>query len=262
MSETWKGEAPAQLVVPFEGFMVCPAPPRFVTGERVLAFLAPGQRGDGEALSVLGLSYGTLYPHDEELADFRDTVAAAVRLQQQRHVSRRERLQWTVEAAARPGTRWHGLFDLHPAGDAVHSYYDGESRPLARHRLSSEQLELLARSFVDAPSTDQTAVMMLGVLAGWPSEAVDRTAVAVVEALLQQPEPAWWLTDLLAVTLGRFGDQQVEQRLQPLGAFGDYPIEAARTLWQRARGQLAIPEVPPAQLRLPVVWGVGERTPS
>ena len=258
--EVWKGKLGAQALVRFPASLICPAPPRYVPGKRVLAFLERGK--DGEP-ATLGLSYGTLYPAEEYVADFRAMVAAARRLQAKGKVSTADRLAWAVEAAARPGTRWHGLFDLFPAGDEIHSFYDREGRPLAGSRLSRRQLDLLAKSFVTAPTTDQTAVMMLGLLAGWKNLELDRAAAGVVEALLAEKEPAWWLRDLFAVVLARFGDLHPEERLAVLGGqFDDFSAEQARTLWRRARTELGIPEVPPARLLEPEARGVGGRTPS
>lgn len=259
--EAWKGEASGELVVPYPGFLMCPAPPRYEKGRRVLAFLAPD---DGGQLQTVGLSYGTLYPNDDALDDFRAMVRSAIRLQAKQPVSAADRQAWSVEAAARPGTRWHGLYELDPEGDELHSFYDRSAKPPGeRGALTAPQLQQLATSFVAAPSGDQTAVMMLKVLAGWRSEALDDAAVSVVEALLAQEEPSWWLRELLGLVLVRYGDAQVERRVQALGdRFGDYSIEAARKLWKKARRELGIPQVEPARLDEPEVWGVGERTPS
>ena len=259
--EVWKGEAGGELIVPFEGFWICPAPPRYEQGKRVLAFLALDDAGE---LQTVGLSYGTLYPNDDARDDFRAMVKSAIRLQAEPPVSPVDRQAWSVEAAARRGTRWHGLYELDPEGDEVHSFYDRSAEPPPkRGALTAPQLQRLAASFVAAPSSDQTAVMMLQVLAGWRSEALDHAAVSVVEALLAEEEPAWWLRELLALVLVRYGDAQVEKRIQALGdRFADYSIDAARKLWEGARRELEIPEVEPARIDEPEVWGVGERTPS
>lgn len=258
--EVWKGKLGDQVLVRYPANLICPAPPRYVPGKRVLAFLVRGK--DGEP-ATLGLSYGTLYPAAGYVADFRAMVAAALRLQAKGKVSTADRLAWAVEAAARPGTRWHGLFDLFPAGDEIHSFYDREGRPLAGSRLSRQQLDLLARSFITAPTTDQTAVMMLGLLGGWRSPELDRTAAGIVEALVAEKEPAWWLRDLFTVVLARFGEQHPEKRLATLGKeFDRFTAAQARALWQRARKELAIPEADPVRILEPEARGVGGRTPS
>ena len=262
--EAWKGEAASRLLVTFPGGLTCPAPPRYLQGERVVAFLGRDEAG---GLQTVGLSYGTLYPSDEYVDDVRDMVSKAVRLQRRRDVARADRLAWTVEAAARPGTRWHGLYELHPRGDEIHSFYDrGTDRPLAKAALAAQHLDLLARAFVAHPTTNQTAVMMLGVLARWRSDALDAAAAGVVEAVLGLEEPPWWTRDLLAVTLVRFGDRRAEERLAGLEALTEpctpASVAAVRETWAEAKRELGIPEVLPVPIREPERPGVGGRTPS
>ena len=41
--ETWKGPLTRQVTVHFSSNLICPAPPRYVEGETVLAFLERGE---------------------------------------------------------------------------------------------------------------------------------------------------------------------------------------------------------------------------
>lgn len=105
----------------FPAGLICPAPPVYVKGRDVVAFL---DRYQGKWFTV-GLSYGTLYPEDRnQLEDLRVMVRQAVTLQAKGRVPGKDRLDWLVEAAIRPGTRWHGLYELRPGSDELHSYYD------------------------------------------------------------------------------------------------------------------------------------------
>ncbi len=104
--EVWKGQARArsQLRVNYSKDLVCPAPPRYVAGAIVVAFLARDE--DSEKLVTVGLSYGTLYPGPEAVDDFREQVLTAAALQKNGKVAQDDRLAWLVAAASRPATRW------------------------------------------------------------------------------------------------------------------------------------------------------------
>src|SRR5262245_8321475 len=114
--EVWKGNAGSRIEVSFDSNLICPAPPRYEAGKVVAAFLTR----EGDRLHTVGLSYGTLYPATQEVGDFRDRVKEAVGLQKAGVVDPRERVAWHVRAAARPATRWHGLYGLKPSGDSLH----------------------------------------------------------------------------------------------------------------------------------------------
>ena len=75
--EVWKGAETETVEVAFGPHLVCPAPPRYVEGKTVLAFL----RRDNGVWTTVGLSYGTLYPDADELDDFREVVKSALTLQ-------------------------------------------------------------------------------------------------------------------------------------------------------------------------------------
>lgn len=259
--ETWKGRQRERLTVHYEAMMICPAPARYLEGRRVLAFLG---RAPGGVWHTIGLSYGSLYPRDGEVDDYRDLVRWALRLQRgPRAVRNGEHLDWLVEAASRPGTRWHGLYELHPEADWVHASYDQSARPAGERRLSRHHLQKIADGFVAAPPTDGTLPMALAVLAGFPGEDVDRAATSVIEALVAADRPPYWLRDGLGLLLLRLGDPDPAARVAALGdEYGPIDPERLRDEWERARAELPIPEVAPAELPEDVVWGVGGSTPD
>ncbi len=262
VDEVWKGEAGVSVEVPFPRSMICPAPPVYAENHSVLAFLAWDEASG--AWSTVALSYGTLYPAADELADFRRLTRQALTLQKGRRL-RRPAVGWLIEAAASPATRWHGLYELIPELDRLHAFYDDLSeRPATRFRLSSDHLAVLAGGFARMPRVDPTTPMALGALLDYRSKEVDRAAAAVVEAALADEQPAYWLPEAVFLTLDRFGDPNPRQRLAALqeGPARRAPIEAWRALWQQARVELGIPAVPPAERRDRDVWGVGEGTPD
>lgn len=261
--ETWKGRSAAKVEVPYPAGLACPAPPLYLDKKTVLAFLHRAE--NGKEWETVALSYGTLYPDEDERGDFRDLVRRAMDLQRRRNLPEGVRVDWLVEAAARPGTRWHGLYELMPAFDRMHAFYDGSKERLtARYQLSEAQFERLAAAFVREPFADLTAPMMLAVLASHASPEVDHAAASVVEAGLAEETAPWWLEDVLFLTLARFKDPNPKQRLASLGTeeWERPRQDLTRILWRSAQQELGIPDVEPAGKKAREVWGVGETTPD
>lgn len=257
--ETWKGEPLAGVDVKFPDSLICPAPPRYVPGKVVLAFLSRNK----EAWETTALSYGTIYPRREDVAGFRDLVLRAVTLQLAKDVSDNAIAEWHVEAASLPGTRWHGLYFLAPESDALHSYYDRRDKSAMTNQLTPTELRQIADAFIATPPTDRTLPMALAVLSEFPDESVSLAAASALEALLREDAVPWWIKSALGRILQRYGDTDVETRLRPLGdKFADVSPDQVRTLWENARKELAIPKVSPAKILDEEVWGVASNTPS
>ena len=105
--------------------------------------------------------------------------------------------------------------------------------------------------------------MMLRVLDGYADVRVDRVALGVLEGLLARDELPWWTWDLMWALLARSGDGRPEARLEELGAeTWDVTPGQLRQIWSEAKGQLGVPDVPPAEIELEEYRPVGGRTPS
>lgn len=258
--EVWKGQAGEQVEVSFDPQYVCPAPPRYVVGKVVAAFLSH----EDDRWFTVGLSYGTLYPAEEEAADFRDRVREAVALQQSGVVDPGERVAWHVRAAARRATRWHGLYGLKPAGDSMHYFYDAKTGARAAEvHLSADEFDKIARGFVEEPSVDRTLPMILALFEGRPHHALDRAAISSIDALLVKDTLPWWIGEALEPLLRRLGDADPKGRLSPIGdGFEERSIQTVRELWAGARRDLLLPDIPPAPTVPIEVGGVGSNTPS
>jgi hypothetical protein len=205
--ETWHGPAFKEVRVPFSSRIICPAPPRYVAGEMVLAFLEKDPKSG--RYETIGLSYGALYPPFDELDAWKDAVSAAIELRSRGAPSHDERRRWLVEVAARRPTRWQGLYELDPGSDEMHSYYDREERP--RFILTSADKAILARGIVTEPSLDEELVAILRLLRDHPSPEVDAVAVAAADRLLDE-ERAYFYDDLVELTLERFGKRALRPR--------------------------------------------------
>ena len=258
--EVWKGNWAGQLQVSFEDMLVCPAPARYMTGGRVLAFL---HRDEG-AWRTTSLSYGTLYPQDDGIPIFRSLVARAVRLQAAASVSDDAYMNWIVDAASHPATRWHGLYPLIPRSDILHSRYDKRTGISIIDRLTDQHLARIAEGFIASPPTDRTLPMALAALASYSSERLDMAALASMEAVMSSEPVPWWAKDALRHLLERFMARSVvESTLEDLE---DWPDESdsdeIRAIWKRTKEELGLPDVEPAEITQPEMWGVGSNTPS
>ncbi len=259
--ETLKGPELESVKVPYAANMVCPAPARYVENETVVAFLAR----NGEGWRTVALSYGTLYPKGAEVDDLKTMIGAARAIQESPSPEKTRELrkrEWLVQAAALPGTRWHGLYELEPGSDSIRSAYDRSGRP-KRTRLAKRHRELLAEAFVKAPKMDPPFSMMLAILRGHQDPLVHQMALGGLEGLLALEPPPWWVRDLLWTVLARFGDTQLEERLEQQGITSwDATPQQLRSLWSAAKYELGIPEVPPTEIELGSYVPVGGRTPS
>lgn len=204
---TLKGEHRPQLQVRYFGNMACPAPPRYLEGELVLAFLA--RTGHGPELRTVGLSYGSLYPHFDELEAWEQVIREAVRVQSAGPVLPERRRRWLIKVAAQGPTRWHGAYELAPSADWKHRAYDRDQRDVSR--LSDLDKAHLAAGLVKAPSLDRNFAGLLGLLRDHEDDRLDRVAVAAVDAIILRTGPTASLLNLLIpLTLERLG-----HRLKP-----------------------------------------------
>ena len=183
-----------------------------------------------------------------------------------------ERLDWHVAAAERRATRYQGLIELSylalpqymepPEVNVSDSESEEESeksvaadnaiieRPA---KLTREQLQRLAVGFAREQSVDDSDLTMLQLLADYPDPEVDRAAAASIEAgLLLRPIPAW-VPAMVEEVLKRYGDDYSARigrdDRDPRGRL-IYTGEGENTLptiWEVARRELGIPQVPPAE---------------
>jgi len=134
------------LWVRFEGYLICPAPPRYVPGETVLVFLKQSKRFGG--WQTCSLSYGTIVLDDQAARD--DYVArvcewldiAAIQDTDQR---RMQTLEWLLRCIESPHTRWEGAYDLYRDSDRWERAHGGVARTenLLAHMSPEQKRRLL-----------------------------------------------------------------------------------------------------------------------
>ena len=201
--ETWKGRADAVVEVDYPANMICPAPPVYDPGHRVLAFLAPEEgRWD-----TVGLSYGTRYPEGAADVDaLRAAVQEALVLQdpaRPQPLPASSKRQWQLRLVAHDATRWDGLYGLLPAADERHARYD--QRGPGAEKLSSKEQAAMARAFVSAPPVDGTLPLMLRALRENTDREVTEAAISAFDAALKARHFPWWAEETLPLIRDRLG---------------------------------------------------------
>jgi len=211
--ETWKGRALERVEVPYPANMICPAPPVYDAGHRVIAFLS---REHGSFVTV-GLSYGTRYPETPEAeAAYRDAVKRAISIVTAHRgglVEQAARRDWQLALVAHDATRWDGLYGLEPDGDERHARYDSRERSSP---LTDEERLVLASAFVSAPPVDGTLPVMLRILRSVRDPAVTAAAVDAYESVLQARHFPWWAKDVFPLVAERLGEVRDGGAVNPM----------------------------------------------
>ena len=237
--ETWKGTPEKQVSVAFTAGMICPAPPSYIEGRRVVAFLArreeeaKGRRKSAAGWYTVGLSYGTRYPASaQEELSLAEQARRAVADQQGRVAEEGKRLpstsSWALRAAADRATRWDGLYALSFVSDPSHAYYDrGRDQGSALSPAVLAELELI---MVQAPSFDRTLPQMLRLLRGRPSAAVTNAAVNAIETILRNSTAPSWMDETIDLLVERLGQGPVPDLISrdPLEAESALVLEPFR----------------------------------
>ncbi|WP_164003047.1 hypothetical protein [Pyxidicoccus caerfyrddinensis] len=179
--ERWKGTPGDTLRVrqpPID--FGCAIPPSFPPGETVVAFLM------GPVQDIWwGHDFG-VFPvkTEDDIAAFRARLKEAIAAQASPlEAPPRE---WSLLAASQPATRWHGLYHLFgPYNVRFPESLPAPRLPLPKQPLlTKEEQRRIAASFVASPGNPKELGLVLMALQGYPDPAVDRAAVASMDAWL------------------------------------------------------------------------------
>jgi hypothetical protein len=175
--------------------LACPAPPRYVPGETSLVFLYENE--DRPGWGTCSLSYGQKKVtgsgmRDAYVARIREMQAIAkVKDPEERH---KETLDWLVECAVHPATRWEGTYELVGHEHTV-GFVDRYRPPneLARH-LTAEHQERLLRAFHETGSYDDSgSLLLVALVAPWGDpKVIERLTMELKELhakALEMPIP-------------------------------------------------------------------------
>jgi len=191
--ETWKGDHEPSLRVAFAPGMACPAPARYEVGRNVVAFL---EQRNG-VWETAGLSYGTRYPPSPEaLESIRSAVRAFLELQNaptpsngaQLAVSSRRRADLLVAIASNPATRWDGLYALASGPGTLLQLYGALP---ANPGLTTAQQATLAQGYLEAPTGDETLLMVVQALRGYQNPGLEAALATAADRILAADPPNW-----------------------------------------------------------------------
>ena len=161
------------LSVFFPRYLLCPAPPRFESGERVLTFLREDYDG---GYQVCGLSYGTRYSDADGLAAYRQRIAEILELEassSEKSSLMRARVEWLVRCAEHPATCWDGVYEL-----AVDSRRDDS---LYGEHLDESLDERLLEIYLDRGDLEQATICLMELF----EESDDPRIVPTLRELLR-----------------------------------------------------------------------------
>lgn len=236
--ERWHGPELDEVRVSFPEQLICPAPPLYIKGEVVLAFLARSDTG----WETIGLSYGTLYPHLDELDAWREAVAAVLLLRARGEPTEAERRRWLVETAARAATRWHGVWELNPYPGPLY----GPRARTSSSSLNAEETAILARGLAREPTLDEDLIAVLDLLRGHPSRELDAIAVAGMDATMLEGRASFLRHALVVLALERFGRKVIVPKpltYKELVARIERGIDPSETSWSKATWAKARPSL-------------------
>lgn len=241
VQEAFKGKPEAALSVAYDEGIRCPLPPSYLQGEQVVAFLV---KSKGHYQTV-AMRQGTHYLKQNEINDYRSVIQEAVALQTTQPVAQDAKISWMVHAAARPATRWHGLYRLVPPSGVFGGAHEGPASAVAADiRLTPAQIKEIADGFIRYPVADDTLPMVLKLLEDYPSRAVDQTAMGIVEGELAKDASRSWLSQSIELLRRRIRDPQAKT-MPPRPIWEQVPIATLRQEWRAVRKRLRLPPVAP-----------------
>jgi hypothetical protein len=243
--ETLKGEDVAYLKIAYPAQLICPAPPDYRQGEKVVAFL---ERGEDHQLRTVSLSYGTLYARGEDqLEDLVETTRKALAL----HASglsgpalAQRKRTWALAAAARPVTRWHGLYELEPRSERMRKIYP---RQPDRFEITPEEQAVLADAFLLDEQPDRNTFRMLHLLDGHHDPRLEAAALGWIEGLLALEKPPWLVRTLIETVLQLRGEADPPARMTDDQGARSWNLDPRRLrqIWSQAKQDLGLPTLRP-----------------
>ncbi len=181
VEEVLLGKSVASVTAAYWADLVCPSPPEFPAGERVLAFLAHHEEWGWYPIA---LSDGTKLLEPATLDVYRARIrelAALMEARPKRWHATPEFVEWLVRCAEDPGSRWEGARALDPE-----RYFFGDEPEWARsfgERLDAEQRSRLAAVLFAAPDFGRGEASLLRALVAEPGHAFRDQALAELPSL-------------------------------------------------------------------------------
>ncbi len=124
------------VFLPFNPYMVCPAPPHFTKDTDVLVFLS----GKNNALTVHALSYGVKQLNSEEMEIYKSRIKEMQKILKMEDKDEQfiHTTEWLVKCAENECTRYEGTYELRPGSNFM-SFYDRTDNPPYEFSLNADQ---------------------------------------------------------------------------------------------------------------------------
>jgi hypothetical protein len=197
-----------QIKVPFAPNIICPAPARYVKGEKVLAFLDQ----DGEGYRTHALSYGT------KSLNQNDFLIYKARIGEMQDILKleggKEKLEltvdWLVRCIEHPATRWEGTYELSPQSDFM-SFYDQDKNTFTpRFFLTADQRSRLRSYLFQSEYLGYEDVGLIDLVV----QENDRELLDfLITKLKAAKEIEWWHADFLMTRIAQFSERKELQSI-------------------------------------------------
>lgn len=142
IKEVLKGDISTDTIKVFFGKgYTCPRPDSYVPHRTVLAFI--DKHKPFKRYHTPALSYGTKYPSKEGLALYKKRIVEMLQIMKMKPSQQKiqQTIDWLIECAKYPVTRWEGTFEFYPpfSDSFMYSYDDDNDVAVKKHVLSLTQ---------------------------------------------------------------------------------------------------------------------------
>lgn len=171
--ETWQGRPLMDTItVYYTARMLCPAPPVYIKGEEIIAFL--NKREDEDGYETTALSYGVKYGLGKEgieIYRLRIEEIQQILTIQDPQKQGEKIIDWLVTCAMSTYTRWEGVYELSPGSDFM-SYYDQDDPVRRDIFLNSRQKEKLLDILLAIDTLQYEDMGIVNMVAGLNDQAL------------------------------------------------------------------------------------------
>lgn len=157
---------PDTIKVYYNANTICPAPPEYKKGDRIIAFLAKN-KGENSYHNPAH-SYGVKsFSSEEQRNVYRTRILEMQDILAKKKPSQKHTaiIDWLVKCAAHPVTRWEGIYELSHQGDVMSSYDDDRSMKKSVF-LSAPQKQLLYDSFIQIQKPTYEDLYLVDIASG------------------------------------------------------------------------------------------------
>ncbi len=183
----------------FSSGMICPAPAIYIKGAKVLAFLDKHKK----RYSTHALSYGSKLINDEGFKIYKSRI---IEMQNILKINNKDQkvkktINWLIDCAVNPSTRWEGVYELSPQSDFM-SYYDQDKRTFIRkYELNDNQKSKLRQAFFQIENLRYTDMGLIDlVVKNNDTELIDFLIKQLKESDLEK----LWYKDFLMMRIAKF----------------------------------------------------------